>query len=121
MEKSSKNYVCGVCFHRVEDCTCEVAPWELIGIDYEIQYAIRTLNTKGYMTHMSCAGHYNGKNNPVQGYITLRDKVPNAPMGWTERTYTRRLDYFFVPKDKTEYKQMLKEKIEALNEWVDAL
>ena len=57
--KDINNYVCPKCFYKLNECKCEFAPWELIMIDDKIQYIIRILNKKGYLTTSSCESHYN--------------------------------------------------------------
>lgn len=52
------NYVCGICFHKLHECTCNFVPSELIMIDEGIQDCVRILNDKGYTTNGCCEGHY---------------------------------------------------------------
>lgn len=53
------NYVCGNCFHKLYECTCEYfPPWSLIYIDEGIQDPVRVLNEKGYVTTGCCEGHF---------------------------------------------------------------
>lgn len=51
------DYVCPVCFNRVEHCTCYCPQQYLIWVDYGIQEHVRILNQKGYRTANSCESH----------------------------------------------------------------
>ena len=50
-------YVCPICFHRIEGCTCRVSPQYLIWVDSGIQEHVRILNEKGYCTTNSYESH----------------------------------------------------------------
>ena len=53
------SYVCPRCLRELDDCRCKSYPYNLIQIDKLILPIIRELNSKGYITKWSCAGHPN--------------------------------------------------------------
>ena len=78
-----EDYVCPTCFRRLDKCTCEFHPWNLINVDRNIQEQIRILNEKGYRTRYCCESH-----NPQDGiYIAFAQdyEPPYVPDGFVMR------------------------------------
>ena len=125
-KKSIKNYVCNVCLNQLKDCECEYAPDTLIQIDERMQYAIRTLNYKGWVTNYCCEGHWeDNKNGFVYPYIQfeLGYNLPSVPIGWTAK---KNGGHFHVSiglraNSKTELNEKKKIAFDNLNTWVDDL
>lgn len=118
--KSSKNYVCPRCWQRIEHCTCDYAPYNLIMIDEALQEAIRTLNYKGYYTEASCAGHYYKSDATVSIYISFYQwQINIIPEGW--KHIGKGIYYFFIPKTKAEFKILQTNEINKLLNWINQL
>lgn len=115
-----ENYVCPVCFKRLEDCTCEFHPWHLINIDKAMQEPVRILNDKGYKTQYCCEGH----KPQDSAYIAF-------PLGYMPKTMPKGFRHKNMPdgiyykyKNGTSASEFAKEKnrmLSALLEWCDDL
>ena len=125
MTKSIKNYVCPCCFNQIKTCACSSTPYQLIMIDLKLQYAIRELNLKNYLTGTCCEGHYQGVNNLSSIFIGFvyslnQQTIDSIPNGWKIRNKNY-LYYNFKPKSKQEFLQTQAKEIEKLNIFVDNL
>ena len=129
MEKSWKSFVCPFCFNRINNCVCTLIPQTLINIDIKIQYAIKILNQKGYITKYCCSGHNNKHSNGtyfLSIYITFADYINikdlQIPENWTKKNNTNSVySKVYYPKTKKEFDAIQKEELKKLNKWVDSL
>lgn len=127
MEKNCNSYVCPSCFNQIKNCVCSSAPYFLIGVDELIQYAVKILNQKHYVTAQSCAGHLTMNENKeyvLNIYITfdgcINTNYITPPEGWTK---TRSGIYLKTKnfKNKFAFLKAQKNEIIKLNNWVDEL
>ena len=122
--KAYENYVCGVCFHTLDKCTCRAfPPYEIMCIDREMQYIIRTLVSKGHLTNGCCEGHYEkGRNIVGRTYISfIVDGMENygIPDGFVWKNKSLIHDYKNCSKQEMAVE---KEKVfNTLINWVDNL
>jgi len=110
-------YVCPRCFNKIEKCTCDMLPFELIHIDKNILPIIKILNEKGYFTDMCCEGHIGKTQNPFI-YISFRKgykiKTP-APKGVVYNEGGLRAD---IPGSSDEAKKRNKRNLlKSIYEW----
>lgn len=111
------DYVCPKCFNQIENCVCKYQPYSLIWIDEQLQYAIKILNQKGYITGSCCEGHFEDYKKRI--FIAFVNSINSCPNDWK---LNHNLIYYDIKtNDNLEFEQMQKEEIEKLNKWVDEI
>lgn len=115
------DYVCNTCFCTLDECTCDMPPWELIMIDRGIQDSIRVLNEKGYTTVYCCEGHIGLS---VSIYIQFDEdyEFDELPKDFTYKNNTLRYKFpkkFY--KDEEKFNNDKEEHLRYLNDWVYTL
>ena len=109
----------------LDECpNCKYTYVHMIPIDYEILYAIVTLNKKGFRTKFCCAGHFPKKKSLIsQSYIYFADRkileyLHTLPLYWfIDYKELKRYDRIII---RAEYYSSYNH-IYELNEWVDTL
>ena len=124
-EKKSdfNDYVCSNCFYTLDKCSCEFDPRTLINIDKGIQYAVRGLIYKGYLTISSCESHFKSS---LSVHVQFRQgyQFDNLPEGFKWHKKSNSVEHIISRKNFDNEEGFNKEKneaIEALNRWVDSL
>ena len=114
-QKNHNNYVCPVCFQKIESCNCISIPYSLIMIDEKIQWAIQELNNKHIITQSCCAGHYI-PNKMTCIYITFQNKPKTKPLGWSIRG--NGIYYLCFPKNQNEFESICQKQYNHLKHWI---
>ena len=127
MRKNWKSFVCPKCFNQINNCTCKFIPDYLIGIDEEMQYAIKILNQKRYVTQYCCCGHTNVKTEDGKYFLSMYIQFANnidivsVPDGWNKDRNNAIYSKIYYPKTKKLFYEIQKQELEKLNKWVDGL
>ena len=64
-------YICNTCFEYINDCKCQCADKNSLGIDSNIIKSIQILHKKKYQTDGCCEGHVILKWTEKQGFYTV--------------------------------------------------
>ena len=123
-DKNAYNsFVCPFCFRRLDECICEYfPPWSLLFIDEGMQYIIRVLNEKGYFTSGCCESHYKENPNLHICFRRVYDFAVQPPEGRAKgKKGSGDILYIIPSKSEEEFERNKREKLKALEQWVDAL
>ena len=120
MVKLYRDYVCPNCFNTLDNCECELRPYNLIMIDSGIQEHIRTLRNKGYVTTGCCESH---EEICISIYISFNmdygfGTIIQLPEGFKFNKKKNAIIYDFNRKlSREEIEVKKKNKLTALLEW----
>lgn len=73
MKHTHKDYVCPICWHKIEECTCNFDNEYLIQIDEGMQEIVRIFNEKKYFTASCCEGHINDNSKEIVLCISFKN------------------------------------------------
>lgn len=126
-----EDYVCAYCFNQLPQCTCDCGNFTLIQIDENIQYAVRVLNEKGWITQFCCEGHYTegGKGDVLYIAFDKWIELPSVPVGWELKKHGDTImiecdcksKSKVAEKRKAQFEEKKRIALENLNSWVESL
>ena len=122
MRRTINDYVCPKCFNRIENCICEVQPWNLIMVDVNMQEIVRTLNGKGYKTTSCCESHFGDTLNLYISFVC--DYGITTPDGFNWKNRDNCIIYSFKKADvssEEKYNNLKSEKLETLRKLAESL